>query len=49
MAEDFGVFHRDLSQGASEIGHTHQITLSTYLGGYKEIPTKIRWIEYMDR
>ena len=39
------IFDRGLSQGVSKIGPTHQITLSTDLGGYKEIPAKIRWIE----
>ena len=38
------IFDRGLSQGVSKIGPTHQITLSTDLGGYRETPTEIRWI-----
>jgi hypothetical protein len=43
------IFDRGLSQGLSKIGPTHQITLSTDLGGYREITAEIRWIESNER
>ena len=39
------VFHRNLLQGVSKNGPTHQITLSIALGGYRETLAKIRRIE----
>jgi len=37
------IFDRGLSQGVSKIGTTHQITLSTNLGEYRENHAEISW------
>jgi len=43
------IFDRGLSQGVSKIGTTHQITLSTNLGEYRENHAEISWIEFKGR
>ncbi|MFZ2168977.1 MAG: hypothetical protein WAW61_04990 [Methylococcaceae bacterium] len=47
-AKGFG-FSPWFSHGVSKIGPAHQITLSTDLGGYRETPAEIRWIESWDK